>query len=477
MRYIYVSICLGIITEVHMAQTAQSQFLSLSKTLCEIVLSLNENGIPATFEEVVRRLSNGFDSVILPPTSAIKYNLDILVNELRLFLIKGHYYHRSVTPFLEAKEHTQLTKTLNKTCKSKNELKNYEQRKTQVNITAQTKIKKNKRTQKTKKSDKSNTFKTRKLKQFLPRKRLPYKQLHDVDNKHEEKHSKDEKKEGSKESSFLAKVSRLFKMDDNKLKSSTMGKCKTKSDVSHWKYVDYNNKKKKLLSDQIETQTTTRYQHSNCGYKNFDENEQEKHESAITDKVKHRKHVKRTKANRKRRRLSDNKRKHMYFNEKSCESFDQCLEMNKERQENKETRKFSSSYVKLKKMTITDSKSRKTENWKIKKANTSHNFRIQDDIDSFSSDNSPQYPVSSDNFSEDETTDDDQHQNTTSSTRAICGDLEQSLLSLKPCHATSPADHTLKNNSPDVRETGTSRRRNDDNNSENHTSIQLIGIL
>ena len=79
-----------------MKQISQSQFISFSETLRRLISSLNENHISATAECVMSRLCSSFDSIVIPPLSAIRNSLDLLVQEKKLDFINDSYYVKDV---------------------------------------------------------------------------------------------------------------------------------------------------------------------------------------------------------------------------------------------------------------------------------------------------------------------------------------------------------------------------------------------
>lgn len=78
-----------------MQQIPQSQFISICQTLHQIITSLNENRFNATFESIINRLSSSFESVVIPPLSAVRKSLDLLVKKKKLVIVEGCYFVRN----------------------------------------------------------------------------------------------------------------------------------------------------------------------------------------------------------------------------------------------------------------------------------------------------------------------------------------------------------------------------------------------
>ena len=78
-----------------MQQIPQSQFISICQTLHQIITSLNENKFNATFECIINRLSTSFESVVIPPLSAVRKSLDLLVKKKMLDIVEGCYFVRN----------------------------------------------------------------------------------------------------------------------------------------------------------------------------------------------------------------------------------------------------------------------------------------------------------------------------------------------------------------------------------------------
>ena len=239
-----------------MKQISQSQFISISDTLCDIVKGLNESQIAATFESVAARLCSSFDTVVIPPMSAIQKCLDHLVKSLRLDFINGSYHSRKVMP---AKQREKLTIGLQAPLETQTAVPNmcarpsiekdrsrrqslkghsYENGKrtatkklqgtansdTQRQIEPKYKMKEElsltkKHSRKGKKNQvvKSSSLKVRKPNHCIPRRQYSYQEFHS----HAENQKEHEcKKHMKKRNSFLGRLSRFFQIDDEKLTSN-----------------------------------------------------------------------------------------------------------------------------------------------------------------------------------------------------------------------------------------------------------------
>ena len=241
-----------------MKQISQSQFISISDTLCEIVKGLNESQIAATFESVVDRLCSSFDTVVIPPMSAIKKCLDHLVKSLKLDFVNGSYHLKRTMPLkprekltigLQEPVETQTAvpnasarplkeknrnrrqnlkghsfengkRTKTKTVKSTVNSDKHQHEALKCNMHMKEELsstKKHGRKTKKNKVVKSSSLKVRKPSHCIPRRQYSYEQLHShVENQKE----LECKKQIKKRNSFLGRISRLFQIDDEKLTSS-----------------------------------------------------------------------------------------------------------------------------------------------------------------------------------------------------------------------------------------------------------------
>ena len=255
---------LGEISELKMKQISQSQFISISETLCEIVKGLNESQIAATFESVVSRLCSSFDSVVIPPIAAIKKSLDLLIGEQRLDSINGSYHFKN--PVMVAKPRKKLTPTpltvatekqgpnrhvlLSKEATTDNQrhtkrekINGYEclESETVKQKTKNEKLhntgncdsdrhrehkmrehkkdmsfeRKDRRKYEKNKVVKSSSLKVRKPNHCIPRRQFSYEEL-----RSNARHELEDKKQVKKRNSFLGRLSRLFRIEDDKLTSN-----------------------------------------------------------------------------------------------------------------------------------------------------------------------------------------------------------------------------------------------------------------
>lgn len=476
-----------------MKQISQSQFIPISGTLCELVRGLNENQIAATFESILSRLSSSFNSIVIPPKTAIKKSLEILIAERKLDFINGSYFVKSKTTSLKPGEMpstTTQTKIKVKDTtrhalpsimprpKIKYECLNSGEEKARprhfdysgkFKTEPLTKIKSSKKGLISEKKNarikrnkmvKSGSLKVRRSDQCIPRRQFSYEELRS--------HAKQSelfgnKKQVKKRNSFLGRLSRFFKMEEDKLNSNNEIANNTDNE---WENIA-TDEHVKLWSDKVETfdkredckkatQRRTKYQrmteskqniNTKCGGKlvRYAQSRKSAYKKQKYPSRSSKSSISTTNVIRRNRNLTMEELKNSLTGEKSGE---QCS---------------LSSYS-------NSSFSNKDSDW------------------SLSSDSSDEVAKKSFHFSEADTSGDDcqlacQKDGDFCSTQAICGDLELSSLSLNTGNNlnfsslsdTTGVKHVEKHSDlPGVNE---NEAQDDQNNLRSRNLLQLIGVL
>jgi hypothetical protein len=508
-----------------MKQISQSQFISISDTLCEIVKGLNESQIAATFESVVSRLCSSFDSVVIPPMAAIKNCLDLLIGEQRLDFINGAYYFKSTvaskpreklttsphilkTEIQGPSRHVLLSKkavTEVKSYMKRGKLNGYERLESEK-VKERTKIAKldntgnyeaerqkghelNKNDQSLEKKTnrkgrknnvvKSSSLKVRKPNHCIPRRQFPYEELHS----HAKQKELEDKKQTNKRNFFLGKLSRLFKMEDDKLASND----ENDKDSEHgWEKI-VTDEQVKLLSNQVETQQKRvldqSWEKNNGRKKPKRIKERNVVSTKRIDKTRHAGNLSRNK-NVQSRRPVYNQQCPSRASSTNASSHSRSSDRGNTRNKNIEQKaEWKSS--------LTREREDSAKQYSLSSDSESSCSNLNNSDNSLSSESSVELARKSFHYSEEDTTDVESWQASREdgasnfcSTQAICGDLELSTLSLNPTRKiassssssdTSSIEHVEKHSIiPGVNYNGVLDQKN---NLRSRNLVQLIAIL
>ena len=531
---------IGEISELKMKQISQSQFISISDTLCEIVKGLNESQIAATFECVVSRLCSSFDSVVIPPMAAIKKSLDLLIGEQRLEFINGSYHLKnsvvvskprkksSPTPHAVTTEtqshnrhvdrhvdrHVLLSKetaTENQRQMKREKTNGYECLEYETVKREKAKIGKMDNTgnveterqkeRKMSKKDmsfetkdrsgkneknkvvKSSSLKVRKPNHCIPRRQFSYEEL----GSHAKYELRD-KKQIKKRNTFLGRLSRLFRMEDEKLTGDDETDNDSNGDICDdgWEKI-VTDEQVKLISNKVKTQQ----KHAPSQDK-VQKNRKKKSKRIKVGNISNNKQIHRT---RHVGNLSRNKnvqiRRPVYS--KRCPSLSSRSSSDissRLRTSDKVNTKFGHRNKRSgQKTECSPMRGRSVEQYSLSSYSGSSCSDLNRSDCSLSSESSVELARKSFHYSEEDTTDveslqatrEDGAQSEFCSTQAICGDLEVSTFSLNPSNEltssseTASIKHVEKHSSTSgMNNSGVSDHQT---NLRSRNLVQLIGVL
>ena len=512
-----------------MKQISQSQFISISDTLCDIVNGLNESQIPATFDSVVSRLCSSFDSVVIPPRSAIKKSLDLLVNESRLHFLNGLYYFKKPAPLklAEIKKESSLPHTPPKTeiqgsnrnahwsKKKVTEKESYHQRETANKSTKLREGIKPKRWENTVNVDierrpevpnfkeretsfaegkknkkvKSSSLKVRKVKHCIPRRQFSYEELHSYD--HEKQTDVEDKKQIKKRNSFIGKLSRFFKMDDEKLTSNDERVSDAEICNGEWEKV-VTGDQVKLLSSKVEMkQNQTFNQKRRKGTKRNQPARLQTTNAPSAANIDGTRHAVR----RKKKTAEHSKCSRLRYKNQSAtwSSKSSTNASSHSRSPDWTTKNFIRSD---KRISYQKAEQNYSQSRQERKRNSLSSYSessccsLNDSDYSFSSESSIELTRKSFHYSGEDTTDveslkghrEDNAASNFCSTQAICGDLEVSTLSLGPTLSNTSSikseKHIEKHSViPGANKTETLDQNIQQSNLRSRNLVQLIGVL
>ena len=519
-------ILIGEISELKMKQISQSQFISISDTLCEIVKGLNESQIAATFESVVSRLCSSFDSVVIPPMAAIKKSLDLLIGEQRLDFINGSYYLKSTVVSKPRKKlptspHTLTTEiqSANRHVLSSKEVATEDQRhmkREKINgyvrlesekVKERTKIgkldintgnckterqkdqkmnkkdprsfeKRDKRKDKKNKVVKSSSLKVRKRSHCIPRRQFSYEELHS----HAKQRELGDKKQIKKRNSFLGKLSRLFRNEDEKLSSDDEIDNDSDAEMCHdgWEKI-VTDEQVGLFSNKVETQqkraTSQSREKTNKRKKPKRIKERNIANTKQIHKTRHAGNVLRNKSVQSRRTVY-NKRSPSRSSKSSTNASSDEGKTNFGRRKKKLEQKAEW------KCSPTREQDESVEKYSLSSYSETSCSNLNNSDYSLSSESSVELVRKSFHYSEEDTTDVESLQASREdgasnfcSTQAICGDLELSTLSLNPSNKITSSSDTSSMKHVEKHLVIPGANNSDQHNLRSRNLVQLIGVL